>query len=285
MLRAVTHEQVTRFVSEVVRPDLLTLVISGSFDRAAMLRATEVLLRDVPAAGPLGPRPTVAGPVAPARRLTLVDVPGALQATVMFASAMTPAGSEDWATQRVLGELFGGSFSSRLNMLLRERYGLTYGFGARFGGGLRQDTLSGDGAVVRERAAEAVKALVDEASRLARGEVDGPEVDAARDRQIKHLEGSFETPTEAASLVADALRLGGGPGELRQRVERLRSVDLAAVRRLAPARIDPSRLQFVVAGDAASLEAPLRALSLGPLDVIRRPVAVSQPAPSTTVQP
>lgn len=64
--------------------------------------------------------------------ILLIDMPGAEQTTIrVFSKAFEKYAPEQYAAD-LAGLIMGGSFTSRLNSILREEKGYTYGVGARF---------------------------------------------------------------------------------------------------------------------------------------------------------
>lgn len=61
-------------------------------------------------------------------RVAFVEKPGAVQSVVKVIYPLDlPVGSSDDASIKIMNGIFGGAFSSRLNMNLREEHGYTYG--------------------------------------------------------------------------------------------------------------------------------------------------------------
>src|SRR5262249_1802198 len=69
------------------------------------------------------PRPTT---------ITLVDKPGAAQSVIAVGQIGVPRDSPDYFGLIVMNTVFGGQFSSRLNLNLREDKGYTYGARSTF---------------------------------------------------------------------------------------------------------------------------------------------------------
>ena len=67
--------------------------------------------------------------------VTLVDKPGAAQSVISVCLVGTERKTPDYFPLLVMNSIFGGQFSSRLNMNLREEKGYTYGAGRRSTGG------------------------------------------------------------------------------------------------------------------------------------------------------
>lgn len=105
-------------------PDRATLVIGGDLGgadvRALAERAFGGWSGSAEAASP-----PVAAAGAPAYRL--IDRPGAVQANVSIGGFGIDRSDPRWPALRVALHAMGGSFGSRLNLLLREELGYTYG--------------------------------------------------------------------------------------------------------------------------------------------------------------
>jgi zinc protease len=77
--------------------------------------------------------------------------------------------------------------------------------------------------------------------------------------------GDFETTSQVAQRMVDAVVYGLPDGFYEGFVPKALAVDAAALQAAARALVDPKRLALVVVGDRAKVEAPLRALNLGPI--------------------
>ena len=71
------------------------------------------------------------GDVGEAPLLVIVDRPGATQTQLRVATLGAPRQSPDYYALEVMNAVLGGTFSSRINMNLREEHGWSYG---AFGG-------------------------------------------------------------------------------------------------------------------------------------------------------
>lgn len=79
------------------------------------------------------PRPHAIEPIArETLAVRVVDRPGAAQTELRVGGAGPPRSHPDWTALTLLNTLFGGKFTSRLNLSLREKHGYTYGANSRF---------------------------------------------------------------------------------------------------------------------------------------------------------
>jgi len=176
---ALDPDGVRAFWAGQAAPATATLVLVGDLtgvDVEALLGAT-LGGWETPATPSTGPVPD-ASP-ASGRRAVVVDAPGSVQAAIRMGHAGPPAPLADRAALEVATHCLGGYFSSRLNMLLREELGVTYGVRASIdhGGGATQLAVTTSvqldaagasvAAIGREMAAVAAGLSADEVARAA----------------------------------------------------------------------------------------------------------------------
>lgn len=193
----------------------------------------------------------------------LIDRPGSVQSELRMAHVGVAQSHPDHFTLLVMNAILGGTFTSRLNLNLREKNGFTYG--VRSGFGMRRDAgpfviQTAVGTDVTIRALE--EALKETRSFVADG-VTEDEVANARD----YLAGVF--PLQMQSTEEVALRLAeivvyDLPDDYFQDYrERILAVTPAAVNAAAPVHIRTDRMAVVVVGDATVLRAGIETLGLG----------------------
>ncbi|MFN7213706.1 MAG: insulinase family protein, partial [Lysobacteraceae bacterium] len=98
--------------------------------------------------------------------------------------------------------------------------------------------------------------------------------------EIRSLPGSFETANAVLGQIGGIVRYGRPDNWVEVRRSRIEGLNPAIVNAAAKT-LDPKALTWVVVGDLSKIEAPVRALDLGEVQVIDsdgRPVA----APATT---
>jgi zinc protease len=91
------------------------------------------------------------------------------------------------------------------------------------------------------------------------------EVERARNYAALGYAGDFETTGQMAARMVDKVVYNLPDGFYESFVPQALATDAAGMQKAARAAIDPKRLALVVVGDRARVEAPLKALNLGPL--------------------
>ena len=203
-----------------------------------------------------------------ALRILLVDRPGAIQSEIRIGQVVPLLRQDrDYAAARMLSEVFGGSFSSRLNRVLRIEKGLTYGVRGYFdvdagGAALKIGTFTRT-----DKTVEAIEAILAEVDRLQAGSMTKDEIGEARDSLIGRFQMALETPAQVASSWW-YLTVWGLPERWYTDYQRSIAdindpvrVDVAANRLL-----DRSRLTIVVVGDRSQIEAELSRIA--PVQVV-----------------
>ncbi len=124
---AMTQADLRGYWSEHIVPENSALIVSGDLtqnDLTAMLSKSFGAWKSASAKATGS---SASMPVSNASRLVIVDMPGASQTQLRFAVAGPPRSTPDYEAIQVMNAIFGGLFSSRINLNLREKHGYTYG--------------------------------------------------------------------------------------------------------------------------------------------------------------
>jgi zinc protease len=216
------------------------------------------------------------------RRVYLVDKPGAEQSEIRVGRIGAPRLTDDYFPLVVMNTILGGSFTSRLNQNLREDKGYSYGAFSGFGFRPWAGPFVAGAAVQTEATAEALTEFVRELEGIL-DRVPEEELERARNYVALGFPSTFQTVAGTAGALGE-LALYDLPDDYYDRyVERVLAVTAEDVQRVAARYLDPDRVAIVVVGDLAGIEAPIRALELGPVenlsveDVLGPPPEVSIP--------
>lgn len=186
------------------------------------------------------------------RRVMLVDRPDAVQADLRV-QALVP-GRDDplWAALKVACGALGGTFGSRLNTVLREEKGWSYGVSV-FAQALRTGGLATMGGAFRtEVAAQALVTgleLLDPASRP----LEEAEVTAARDNAVGVAPLQYDTASSVAHQVSVLEMAGLSAGWVDDHMAAMASVDADAANRAWTELMSPAVWRIGMAGNAAEL--------------------------------
>lgn len=249
------------------------LVLAGEFDPERMFAAVEAsrlstalparsgdTAAGIPGASESAPAPDTPAPLRSDRapRVVLIDRPGSVQSELRIGRLGRSRLAPDFHAAVVHSEIVGGLFGSRLNRVLREEKGYTYGAAAGF------DFRRGRGPFLARTAVETsvtTPALV-EARRQLSSPLSEPPTDDELDGARRYLIGTFPLRFSAAPPVAAAasglIAIGLGLDQLDRYRDAVAAVDRAAVVRVAE-ELEAVEEQIVVVGDAAAVRGPLEA--------------------------
>jgi len=270
-----------------MRPADATLIVVGDVKpdavRAQLARAFADW-KPVPGAAPTLAE-LVAAPAAP--RLVLVDKPGAPQTELRIGHPSVPRNTPDYFPLIVTNVIFGGMFSSRLNMNLRELHGYTYGIRSdvalrREGGPfvIGAPVKTGD-------TAPSLKEALAELDRLRAAEVTREELRLAKDLLERQMARRFETAGAIAAEIANIVVYRLPEDYLAKFAGNVEAVTAADVLRVAKQHLDPARLTITLVGDREKIAPGLTGLGL-PAPELRDsqgkvlPAAPAKPTPATT---
>jgi predicted Zn-dependent peptidase len=215
----------------------------------------------------LVPPPLVQEPIAPA--VIIVDKPGAVQSELRIGHASPARSHASEVPLKVASMVLGGAFTSRLNLCLREEHGFTYGVRSRFSFRRRGGSFAINTAVQTEVTGAALAEAMGVFARF----VDQGPTESELEHTREYMAGIFplkmETTEQLASMVAELLIFDLPDDHHHHYRERIRAVELDAVRAALAAHLHPSKAAVVVAGDASRILAEVEALGLGPVEVVQ----------------
>ena len=266
-LRAATVDDLRRAHARAFTPATTALLLSGDVTAGEARKLAEGAFGtwtgdETPAgAGP----PDTGPPAGSPDGVLLVDKPGASQTAVVLAAPGLARSDPEYELALVTNQVLGGGFSSRLNNNLRETHGYTYGAYSNIDGFRGIGLISIDMAVQGPSTADAVREALHEAENLAASGATPDELA----RATQSLAGSARTLFDTNSSTLSSMRtlyLDDLPADYfvtrPGRLARITTTDVAGVARR---RFASGSFTVVAVGDRAAIEAPLRALNLGPL--------------------
>lgn len=269
-VRSVTRDHVVAFHADNVSPAGGTVVIAGDLDGVDAIAEIEAALGGwtPPSAPGSADSPSEAARLADTReRIVFIDRPGAVQTELAVAcpgpDRKVPGG---WSPYPVLGFMVGGSPNARVDAVLREEKGYTYGIRSVFRPRRRGGMFLTSGSVRADSTVEALGLLLDLLESGREGFTDD-EVRAGVDFVSMTAPGRYATADaiadEAAALSLEGLTTAFTTANLRDMV----TLDAARLQAAYRAFVD-GRWTVVVVGDAASHLEGIRALGRGDVTVV-----------------
>ncbi len=276
-IKAFTPDQLRAFYDMMYRPNRSTLIVVGDVTVDSVLPLLTSAFGAWTGRGSVPIEVPLTTPVERARReVYLVDKPGAPQSQIRIGSVGVARSTPDYFPLQVLNTVLGGSFTSRLNLNLRERRGYTYGAGSFFDMRHAPGPFSASAGVQTDKTGESLTEFFNELTGILEA-VPEDELERAKNYVALRFPGGFETTGDIARRLEDAFVYDLPDDYFSRYVRAIQAVTAEDVQRVARRYIQPDRVAVVVVGDLATIEAPVRALNLGPVTTITVDQVFSSP--------
>jgi predicted Zn-dependent peptidase len=267
MLRTVeglTRDQVTAFHAHRYRAAGATLVAAGDIGVDEAVALAERWFGEWEGAGEPSPVAEVR-PRLDQTTIVLVDRPGAVQSEIRIGHVGIERKAPDYAAVTVMNSILGGTFSSRLNLNLRERLGYTYGVSSSFASRRQQGTFSMSTAVQTEVTAHSVSEMLRDMREIREQPVSDAELDDARNFLAGVFPLGLQTTDGLAGKLTNIATYGLPDDYYDHYRDDLLAVTAADVLEAAQRRLWPDRAAVVIAGDAEKIRGEMEALDVGPV--------------------
>jgi len=280
-IKSLEAADMQRFVRDWLRPDNARFVVVGDTTLDEVIAQLDGVFGAWQAPQtPLPKKNLAAVTAAKAARVYLMDRPGSQQSVIIAGNLAPSTLAPNHLEIGTMDKAFGGLFTSRLNMNLREDKHWAYGAFSFLGNALGPRLFLMYAPVQTDKTAESARELLAEA----RGVIDAKPLTSAEIAKVKvsdvrALPGQYESSSAVLGTLQNIVvyhRPDDYVQTYKHRVEAQKDTDVEAA---AKQVIHPDALTWVVIGDRKQIEAPLRALKLGTFEVLDadgRPVAASK---------
>jgi zinc protease len=269
-VRSLTSADLSAFCGDFIRPDNATIFVTGDTTLDAMLPLLDATFGDWIA--PSSPRPTKNLAYVAARerpRLFLIHREGAQQSQIIAGSLVSPTPSPWYMPTQMANAIIGGTFTSRLNMNLREEKRWSYGARSAITDAIGQRPLVISTAVQADKTAESIREAFNELKAFSSHRPPtADEIEKIKLQTIRMLPGSYETAVSVLATLSTN-QLYGRPDDyvptLKQNLESQTEVQVAAA---AKEFFSPNAFTWFVIGDLTKVEQAVRSLDMGEVVVL-----------------
>ncbi|MER3525403.1 MAG: hypothetical protein C4326_15520 [Ignavibacteria bacterium] len=279
-LRAFTVQDLRSFYAAYFSPRNATLIVVGDVVPAVLRTKLEAELASWK--GDAVPPPSLQpAPQVQARKLYVVDKPGAPQSVIRIGRIGAARTTPDYYAITVMNTILGGSFTSRLNNNLREEHSYTYGAGSRFTMLPLPGAFLAFSDVHTEVTDKALGEFMKELRAIA--SVTEEEVQRAKNYVALGYPSQFQSVGEIAGALAEVVLYNLPDDYFNSYTSRILAVTKKDVERVARTYIDPDRIVIVVVGDRKKIEQAIAPLQLGQIeyltieDVLGKPPVIEKP--------
>jgi predicted Zn-dependent peptidase len=211
--------------------------------------------------GPAPAVPALATVAVPqGQRVFLVDQPGAIQANILAGQLVAPTQDPRSIEFDVANGVLGGTFSSRLNMNLREDKSWSYGSYSFVPAALGQRPWIVSAPVQIDRTVDSIAEIKRELREFTGARpASAEEVEKIKARNVRAMPGSFESAGAVLGQVSGILRYKR-PDDWPLQYQALQEAMTLDQVRSAAGVIQPDALTWVIVGDLSKIEQPVREL-------------------------
>ena len=259
----ITRDDLIRFHQAWFKPNNATLIVVGDVTLPEMTAKLEKLFKE----WPRGETPKkaiipVKLPEKPA--IYLMDKPDAQQSYIVACQIAPPKANPDEIAMETMNQLLGGTFTSRINMNLREGKHWSYGARSGFLDARGQRPFIVSAPVQSDKTKDAMVEIKKELNDIQGGRpVSSQEFEKTQVNKILRLPGSWETMGSIGDSISSIVTYGLPEDYYQTYPRKVRELKLEEVDRVARNVLHPQNVLWIVVGDRAKIEGPLRQLGYG----------------------
>ena len=196
-----------------------------------------------------------------ANLIYLLDKPGAAQSIIRCGVLGPPRINANYSSLILLDSIFGGQFTSRLNMNLRQDKGYSYGYRSWIDWHKKSSLFGFGGAVETDVTGNALNETIKEARRIiADTPVSRNEFESAKAGLIREFPSLFETQGQILEGLAQIVSYDLPDDYYNHIIDEIASTSLEDVNRVAKEILSKDRLVTLLVGDRSVIEEQIKTL-------------------------
>jgi zinc protease len=268
------RERLRRFYRRHVVPGGSTLIAVGDLDVDELHALAEEHLGGW-TGGPPPRRPVIVPPALAGIEVHLVDRPGSAQTQLQIGQAGVPRPHPDFHALMMWNAVFGGKFTSRINLILRERHGFTYSAQSYFTRRQGPGPFVVRSAVATGFAGDAAREVVGELRRMCEEPITEEELAETRDYLVGVFPYTLQTVGDLTKRLENLVLFDLGDDHYEHYPALFHRITREEILRVAREHLRPENLAIVAVGPAEELRPQFE--DLGPVSV-HSPAELSPPA-------
>jgi len=263
----ITLDDLKTYYKNNFSPSVATFQVAGDISQEKIMASLKSLNKK------WAPRevtfPSYTTPPAPEKsKIYFVDVPGAKQSVINIGCLSLSRNEPDYYAATVMNYKLGGSFNSNVNLVLREEKGFTYGARTSISGSYIPGTFMASSSVRSSATYESVdifKRLMEEY----RQGIPAEDLTFTKNSLNKSKAREFETLGSKLRMLQEISMYNLPMDYVRQQEKVVAEMTLEEHKALAEKYIDPQRMYYVIAGDAATQKEALGQIGFGEAEIIK----------------
>jgi len=240
------------------RPDNAILVMTGDITPEQGFALAETAFGGwAKPASPLPPPPAIAPTAKP--RAIVIDLPGTGQAAVNLAKTGIRRSDADYYPGIVANTLLGGGYSSRLNLEIRIKRGLSYGASSNLSSNLQTGSFRAAAQTKNETAPQVLDLIAEQMTSLATTPATADEIKARESNLVGSYGRRLATTGGLADILGNLALYGVPLDEITRYTAKVEAVTPSQVQAFAGRVMNPAQASVIIAGDAKVFADALKA--------------------------
>ncbi len=199
----------------------------------------------------------------------LIDRPGSIQSLIFAGHVAPPKSNPDEIAIETMNSILGGTFTSRVNMNLREEKHWSYGARTILASARGQSPFIGYAPVQTDKTKESMVEMDKELRGiLGKRPITEEELMLAQKNETLKLPGSWETDGAVGNSIGEIVRFGLPEDYFTTYPDKVRALSLNDVTKAAEKVVHPDQLVWVIVGDRAKIEPGIRELGWGEIQLL-----------------
>lgn len=258
---SITMDDLKMYYEQNFSPSVSRFIIAGNVDKERVQTALSGLNEKWVAKQVAIPAIQVPAPPQESH-IYFVDVPGAKQSVIAIGSPALPRTDPDYYATTVANYKLGGSFNGLFNLILREEKGFTYGARSNFSGAKNYGTFIASSMVRTNSTLESLTIFKTEMEKY-RESMPQEYIDFTKSSLLKGNALRFETLSSLTNMLYTMTAYNLPEDYILQEESYVRNLTPETALEVSKKYIDPSRMYYVVAGDAKTQLKELEKAGLG----------------------
>ncbi|NOY77074.1 MAG: insulinase family protein [Calditrichaeota bacterium] len=256
----ISQEDLIRFHKTWFKPNHATLVVVGDTNLNEIRQAVENLFQDWKP-GTVPNKNIQPVTLAQKTSVFILDRPEALQSIIFAGHVAPPKANPEEIAIETMNNILGGTFTSRINMNLREDKHWAYGAFTFLVDARGPRPFIAYAPVQTDKTRQAMLEMIKEIKGIISDRpITAEELEKVRRKQILELPGSWETMAAVASSIAEIVQYNLPTDYFTHYAKRVKALNLEQVKAAAKHVLHPEKLVWVVVGDRKKIEPDVRKL-------------------------
>jgi zinc protease len=247
---SITIDDLKAFYNDNFSPSVANFHIAGNITRDKVMSSLQDLAAKWTAKNVTFPEYSVPAPPS-VSQIFFVDVPGAKQSVINIGGIGLARNDDDYFAVTVMNYKLGGSFNSDVNLVLREEKGFTYGARTNFSGSYIPGTFQASASVRSSATLESVQIFKDLMEKYRKG-ISAEDLQFTKNALIKSNARQFETLRSLLGMLQEMSMYNLPKDYVKDQEDIVRNMTPEQHQALAMKYLNPDKMYYVVAGDAAT---------------------------------